>query len=251
MTVVLLLFQVSKALAQFNGIEVTSTLPVVDKAAVNGDILTVSSKGLIRATVPYDANLFGIVQNQALLIYKGFDDNGKAIARTGLASVNVTDAGGKIYPGDFITSSAIPGKGMKATEAGYVIGQALDGLEGSSGQITVALRIEYNDEGTGIISIAKILGPLGTVFLQNAQQPRQFTEIIKYVAATVAFLGAILLGFITFTRSLTKAVEAIGRNPLARTTIHSSIVLNVILTISLALIGVLAAFIIIKLWKKS
>jgi hypothetical protein len=54
--------------------------------------------------------------------------NGVPIAFQGRVPVKVTTKNGDIKPGDFITTSDIPGVGMKATEAGRVIGKALTGL---------------------------------------------------------------------------------------------------------------------------
>jgi hypothetical protein len=45
--------------------------------------------------------------------------------------VKVSTKNGDIQPGDYITTSDIPGVGMKATEPGRVIGKALTGLSGT------------------------------------------------------------------------------------------------------------------------
>ncbi|MEK7452595.1 MAG: hypothetical protein AAB664_04605, partial [Patescibacteria group bacterium] len=64
-------------------------------------------------------------------------ENPLPIALVGRVPVNVTNEGGVIRVGDFITTSSTPGKGMKATQAGRVIGMALANFEGTSGQVMV------------------------------------------------------------------------------------------------------------------
>ena len=56
------------------------------------------------------------------------------VALVGRVPVNVTNEGGAIATGDYITTSSTAGKGMKATKAGRVIGMALADFSGTSGQ---------------------------------------------------------------------------------------------------------------------
>jgi hypothetical protein len=60
------------------------------------------------------------------------------VALVGRVPLNVTGEGGAIEVGDFVTTSSTAGKGMKANEAGRVIGMALSSFDGSGeGQIMV------------------------------------------------------------------------------------------------------------------
>lgn len=60
--------------------------------------------------------------------------------------MKVSTKNGDILPGDYITTSDIPGVGMKATEAGRVIGKALTGLSGSGeGVIIIFVENTYFD----------------------------------------------------------------------------------------------------------
>lgn len=260
-------FGLIPALAQLNGVEVVASLPVADSKAVDGDILVMTDKGLVLANIVADSRLFGVLQKQPVANYKPIDNSGQPVARTGIATINVTTLGGPINKGDYITSSDIPGKGQKTNAPGFVIGVALDSLAESktpqldyknstnpflnkkvtTGKITIALRVEYHDMVTGLREASRIFGPLGNVIFANIQDPEKFIQIVKYLIAGLAFLVAIFIGFVSFSRSLAKSVEAMGRNPLAKKAIYVTIVLNVVLTIVLALIGALAAYIIIKI----
>lgn len=55
-------------------------------------------------------------------------DNERPLTLTGRVPVKVSTINGNIQAGDYITSSNIPGIGMKATEAGTMIGKALEPL---------------------------------------------------------------------------------------------------------------------------
>ena len=54
------------------------------------------------------------------------------VGLSGRVPVRVTTKNGGIKPGDYITTSDISGVGMRATEAGRVIGKALTGLSDES-----------------------------------------------------------------------------------------------------------------------
>lgn len=69
-----------------------------------------------------------------------------AVALTGRVYVKATDANGKIKPGDFLTSSSIPGYAMKAKNMrkakGAIIGKAMTGLEDSDGYVLVLISMQ-------------------------------------------------------------------------------------------------------------
>lgn len=71
------------------------------------------------------------------------DGHGKPVivGLSGRVPVKVSTKNGEIRPGDYITTSDIPGVGMKATEAGHVIGKALTSLSGT-GQGTIGIFIQ-------------------------------------------------------------------------------------------------------------
>lgn len=232
--------------AQENGLDVVFSLDVADADAEEGDILISTDEGLKRATEAFDKNLFGVVQNQAVVIYKGEDEAKKGVARTGVVLVNVTNINGEIKVGDYITSSPNPGKGQKASVSGYVIGVALEPLEGNEGKVPVALRIEYA-EISSPRTIGRLFGLLGAGLFGQLQTPDKLEQIARYiVAALIAILG-FGIGFITLMRSIPKSIEAIGRNPLAKSAIQLSLAVNIALAVLITVAGLLAALVIIKI----
>lgn len=253
-------------LAQIKGGAIASSFTIADDQAQDGDILTLVDKGLVRADTAYDKRLFGILQQNPSLAMRSVDGSGQPVAQTGVAEVNVTTLNGPINAGDLVTSSDIPGKGQKAATSGYVIGRALSALaetqgeqidykntknpalnkKVASGKISVSLRFEYAELTTSR-QYESLFGPLGAAVFANIQNPEKFAQIMRYLAAGAAVVTAFLIGFFTFARSIAKSVEAIGRNPLARTSIYVSLVFNIGFTLLIAAIGVVAAIIIMRI----
>ena len=240
------------------GIEATSVYEIADTAAVEGDILVTTDKGLTRADKGFDNKMFGILVLQPVLVFRSADNKSKPVVRSGVAEVNVTTLNGPIKYGDYVTSSPIAGKGQKAVGSGYVLGTALADFEGGDqqvdgpngkvflGKIPVALRFEYPTLNTQN-SFGRLIGILGSSFLENIGDPKKLVEVIRYIAAGLVVLLSFTFGFLTFSRSIVKSVEALGRNPLAKTTIQLSILINVALLVVTGIIGIVASILIIRL----
>lgn len=240
------------------GIETTSVYEIADTDAVDGDILKATDKGLVRTTIGFDNKMFGVVQDSPLLVYRS-ETKGKPIIRSGVAQVSVTTLNGPIKYGDYITSSAVSGKGQKASESGYTIGMALGAFTGENaqqvdgpkgkvavGKIPVAVRIEYT-ELTNPRFAGRLFGFVGTAFLENVSDPKQIGSLIRYIAAGLVILLSFTFGFLTFSRSIAKSVEALGRNPLAKSAIQLSMIINIALLLGTGILGIVAAVLIIRL----
>ncbi len=111
-----------------------TTVPV-KVADENGNITnqTIETSKLVKSNIAYQNNVIGIVSDN----YNDFTsaghnvvndaDNPKPVALNGRVPVKVAYDSTDIAPGDYLTtSSSEPGKAMKATGAGYVIGKALN-----------------------------------------------------------------------------------------------------------------------------
>lgn len=240
------------------GIEVTSVYEIADKDAAEGDILKATDKGLVRADIGFDNKMFGVVSNQPLLVYRS-QVQGKPVVRSGIAQVNITTLNGPIRYGDYITTSTILGKGQKASESGYTLGVALSQFDGTgasqidgprgkvaSGTIQVAIRIEYT-ELTNPRFAGRLFGFLGTAVLENVSDPKQIGNVIRFIAAGLVVLLSFTFGFLTFSRSIAKSIEALGRNPLAKSTIQLSMIINIALLVITAIVGIAASILIIRL----
>jgi hypothetical protein len=135
----------------------------VEANAEMGDVVTTSDQyvftkdedrltKLVKSNKAYQTNIIGVVSDKTKagdfnsIGYNIKDeDNPLPIALNGRVKVKVTNENGVIRPGDYLTSSKdFPGYAMRATEAGLVIGKALEGFDGGSQMIMMFVDVhEY------------------------------------------------------------------------------------------------------------
>jgi hypothetical protein len=241
------------------GFNVASTYQIADSGVVSGDIIiSEGENGFKRTNVSYESKIFGVYQEKPELVLRESTQSAKQpIIRLGDTTVNITDYNGDIKAGDFVTTSPVMGKGMKAAQSGYVLGIALEDAElGNNttsifnrqvrnGTVKVAVRIEYAELTTSRNSL-RLLDSLNSAFFRNVQDPEKFTNTLRYIIA--GFLGLLVfaIGFFWVARSLSKAVEAIGRNPLARQSILASLAAQIVVTLVVSAFALGAIFVIIR-----
>ncbi|MEX0621370.1 MAG: hypothetical protein WD187_00010 [Candidatus Woykebacteria bacterium] len=201
--------------------QIASNIQVDDPDATAADILSKTIDGVVRSETSYDKNLFAVaVENPSIALNKQ-TENTLPVVSYGEVLVKVSDTNGAVKSGDFITSSPTPGVGQKATDSGYILGKALEDQQGAEDVISVFVNIQYRSV-EGKLSFGKFFTIIGT----NIARTENLPEVLRYIFALIVGGGAFLLGFITFGRSLRSGVEAIGRNPMARTSIQLALVLN-------------------------
>ncbi|MHB1865154.1 MAG: hypothetical protein ACYCPS_03265 [Candidatus Saccharimonadales bacterium] len=125
--------------------DITATDPNTISA---GDIVSedINNPGqVVLSSKAYDPNLLGAISTSPSFLANASDaTNQVKLALVGRIPVNVNTQNGPIAPGDYITSSDTPGVGMKATQAGNVIGIALESYNGSgTGSILVYMEPQY------------------------------------------------------------------------------------------------------------
>src|SRR5579884_1022158 len=210
-----------------------TTYRVTDSQAVSGDILSESATGLSRSDKPYDTHIFGVIVDDPLAVYRNRSDDSsfRPVATNNSDTVvNVTDYNGPISPGDPITSSPIPGKAMKALVGGFILGIAtstvtpgqpvtFQGKKYNTGQLKAVLRIGFYDPNESR-SAQTIFSSIASAFLKNAQDPEKFAVVVRYLITGLISVLAFVVGLYAFTRSISKGIEAIGRNPLAKKAIQ-------------------------------
>jgi len=98
-----------------------------------GDIVSISRKDpqtFELASVAYDPLVVGVVSENPS-VHLNDPKSGSPIGLTGRVKVKVNLMGGMIQIGDPITSSSVEGVGMKASDAGTIVGYALEAFDGS------------------------------------------------------------------------------------------------------------------------
>lgn len=250
--------------SQFGGFGVATTHTVEEKTTEDGDIVSLSSEtGNLRlSTLGYDEKMFGVIVLSPAVVLRTIGLN-TPIVRSGEVRVNVTTLNGSIGIGDYVTSSPIPGKGQKATDfTGYILGIALEpfgqtdgtlvdfeGQEVAQGKVLVAVGISASTPFIKKVS-GGFLGSLrytGELFLYMFTATRQSERIMRYILAVLVALVSLYLSFRSFGHNVTKGIESIGRNPLAKGSIQTMIMVNVILIAVVSLGGILLSLIIISL----
>lgn len=246
---------------QFN---IARTIVIDDPSAVDGDIMSLATKKetLVRSVKTGDERMFGVLIANPVIVYRTLST--LPVARDGEATVNVTTLGGPIEVGDYITSSPIAGKGQKAEGlAGYMVGVALSNFDGSNASASADLngkkyaigRVKIN-VGIGPASpvITKAAGGLlgtlrqfATAIMFNISTSKQAERIIRYILAVLIAIIIIYISYRTFGRNVTKGIEAIGRNPLAKGPIQAMITLNIILLALSCIAGIALSLVIISL----
>ncbi|MBI3495521.1 hypothetical protein HY065_02750, partial [Candidatus Berkelbacteria bacterium] len=134
------------------------------KGTETGDIVSVTAEKnpVADPTAPfmlgksqgtYEAAMVGVVSEYAekANVASGYklSDDYHPVALAGRVPINVTNENGPIKAGDYLTSSSTPGKSMKATAAGRVIGIALESFDGSDGKIVAFIQNFYYNPTSG------------------------------------------------------------------------------------------------------
>lgn len=93
-----------------------------------GEIVSIASdySKIEKSNTPYDQRLSGIITTKPGIILGEKTDDAVAMALTGRVPAKVTISNNQIKSGDSITSSVLPGVGMKAAQAGQIVGKALE-----------------------------------------------------------------------------------------------------------------------------
>jgi F0F1-type ATP synthase membrane subunit c/vacuolar-type H+-ATPase subunit K len=217
-----------------------------EKNIKDGNILSTSPQGAILANTPGDPQVLGVVSRDAAIILNNSGTDGVPVISTGTVYVLVSTKEGIIKKGDLITTSTLPGIGVKAVKSGYVLGNALEDYDNPDpkqiDKIAVDLDLHYfNSKPT-------LLGSLSDIFkialLPTKDAP---APIFKYIVAAGVVLASFILAFLSFGRTAAKGVEALGRNPSASKIIHLGIIFNVGIVVVIVLASLTVAFLILRL----
>jgi hypothetical protein len=102
-------------------------LPKEGETMEEGELVCLNEEGKYnKCQTPYDEKIFGVLSLDNL------KENAFKPIVFGKTQIKVSTKNGEIKPGDYLTSSDIPGVAMKATEPGRVIGIALEKFDGNS-----------------------------------------------------------------------------------------------------------------------
>lgn len=206
-----------------------------DMSIEPGDVVSLDPNlqvGMQKSTSPYDQSVLGVISTKPGLVLGYYGTEGtktEPVALSGRIPVKVSSQNGKISPGDYLTTSSIPGVAMKATKAGAIIGTAMTSFDGEGvGKILVFVKngsstgSGFDNENNSVDILANLLSepnnktnyPLSTVNelidASNSAQPQKTKSTVE----------ANLISYIT------KIVSDLFKNPvefLGRVVFHSDV----------------------------
>lgn len=236
--------------AQSMSIGIANFYAIKGDDITDGTIISFANSEYGASKLPYDPQVVGVVAEDPAVVLEiaplGVDgeDPLYPVVSSGSVRVKVSNINGNIKAGDSIAASEIEGVGMKASQAGFVIGQALDDFSAENsndiGIINVSLNLHYAYSGEAINRSLKDI--LNLSVLATYESP---SVIFRYVVAGGIVLISMTLGFFSFGRIAKTGVEALGRNPLAHRMIQFGIFLNVLITIAIIGAGLAIGYLIL------
>jgi F0F1-type ATP synthase membrane subunit c/vacuolar-type H+-ATPase subunit K len=185
------------------------------------------------------------------------------VATFGKYMVLVSDQNGNIKTGDYITISAVDGVGMKADGSQQLIlGKALNSFSTKDGDSTLSVTDTAGNKRTvalkriGVdISVSRnpiysgdIVAGVPNVLSKAAQlvTKKPVTALRIYACLAVLALSLIVAGMIIYSGVKT-GMTAVGRNPLAKTSIVRNMIAISLMAIVIVLIGVIAVYLLLKI----
>lgn len=242
------LLSLNQVKAQDISLGIANYLQINGSNVKDGSIVSSSQGGYTLSKTEYDPRVVGVVAKNPAVSFNldASAPNTYPVVTAGNVLINVTSQNGSIKKGDLLTTSKLPGVGMKATNTGYVLGTALADYQASSktavGQIPVSLNLHYSYTSarlkTSLLDIAQLS------VLATYESP---VMVFRYFIAGVVVVLSIIFGFMSFGRVASLGVEALGRNPLASRFINFGIVINTVITIFIILGGVAIAYFVLSI----
>ena len=220
-------------------------LPLENPEAQKGQIVVQKEGKFSLSSRPYQEEIYGVISpSQAKSIELKAEKNVHPVASQGVVFVSVSTLNGAIAYGDKITTSEIPGVGMKSSEAGMVVGYAQENLAQTDRPqlIPVLLHIHKasKDKPKLVLNSEKLPFIGGSAGLGVSQD-----KIVRYLFSSFLTIFCIVVGILTFGRLAFKGVESIGRNPMAKKTILMGIVINSVITVVIILAGLIGSYLIL------
>lgn len=223
------------------------SIKVQDNKGNGGDIVSYKEGVYAISNEKYDDSMFGVIIDSPTTSLEDLNlGEYKLVSSFGEAPVWVSARDGDIKEGDLITSSDIPGVGVKAVESGQVLGIALEDYipenKEALSQILVFVDIKTNFVDQKMSK--NLLDILRTSLTSPFMTP---IEALRYLLAILTVFASFVIGFSSFGKITGTSVEALGRNPLASPAIRRVIIFNFVLTFIIMAVGLAIAYFVLVL----
>ncbi len=223
------------------------SIQIKDNKGNDGDIVTYKDGVYDLASEKYDTQMFGVITDTPATSLEDLNlDDYKLVTSFGEAVVNVSNRDGEIKEGDFITSSDIPGVGVKANESGQILGVSLQDYTPANAE-DIGKILVFVDIKTNFIE-RKINKNLIEILRTSLTSPFMTPiEALRYLLAILVVFASFVIGFSSFGRITGTSVEALGRNPMAGASIRRVVIFNFILTFIIMAVGLAIAYFVLVL----
>lgn len=241
-----------------------------DRALDNGTIVKLTGEGSNKVTTAVQrdlANMFGVtVDHQQLPIKLSNEglENEVYVAVSGTYNVLVSNQGGSIKPGDYITLSSINGVGMKAdTEQETVLGRAVSGFNDKSviysqtalndvngnksqvvslGSIPVTIEIQRNpNEKSTKAKVPEVLERIGQAIAE-----KEVSAIRIYLSLAITAISLVSAIAVIYS-GVRNSIISIGRNPMSKKSIFRALLEIILTSILILIIGLFAVYLLLRL----
>lgn len=227
----------------------------------DGSIVSFTPEGYILTKRETDKEMVGVINLNpeiAVEVEEIGDEKFYPLIQSGSVKALISTSKGAIEIGDYITSSNVAGVGVKSTSQGVaVLGRALQALKDDGGtpqliNITIDFRGDTDLSIFELKKSEKFIDKLETSFVQflnigTQSATAEPSKAIRYILAILVVVLCIGFGFFLFGRIALRGLEALGRNPLARSSILTGILINSSLTVAIVFGGLFLAYIIVTL----
>jgi hypothetical protein len=227
--------------------EYAVTVPMDGDQGNSGDIVSYKEGKYILATEYHDSAIYGVIVDNPSISFEDRNlEQSKLVTSMGEVLLNVSAKNGSIKEGDYVTSSDIPGVGVRASEDGQVLGVAMESFEPGNnddiGQIYVLMDIKTHFFGKGISG--NILDIIRNSLTSPFMTP---VQALRYLLAIAIIFASFVIGFSSFGKITGSSVEALGRNPLAGGAIRRVMLFNFVLTFVIMAMGLGVAYFILTI----
>jgi F0F1-type ATP synthase membrane subunit c/vacuolar-type H+-ATPase subunit K len=232
-----------EVIAQNNSISLTIVIEGDVPSEPNGSIV-VLDKGVYKiSNKKSDPNQVGVITlNPAVTLRRSANQNVYDVNTSGTTLIKATNRNGKITKGDYLTSSDTLGVAQKSTESEYVIGVAAEDFDTESGNVRVNIEPRYillnASTGTNLLNVVRQSSQ--SVFLAPV-------DSLRYILAAIVAIASFLFGFSIFGKITGSGIQALARNPLARSSIQINIIIEFILNIGIIIFGIIVSYFILTL----
>ena len=232
-----------KALLQTNTISLTIEIEGDVPSDPNGSIVVLDKGTYKVSSKSADSNQVGVITlNPSVTLRKSVNQNVYDVNTSGVSLVKASNKNGKISKGDYLTSSDIPGVAVKSTQSEFIIGTASEDFDSETGVLKMTVEPRYillnTAGGSNLLNVIRQSSQ--SVFLAPI-------DSLRYILASIVVIASLLFGFSIFGKITGSGIQALARNPLARSSIQTNIIIEFILNIGIIVFGIIIAYFILTL----